>query len=100
MACRRILFPRTTEFQKSIPAHPEGLQEIYAELPEKWKMFVEYKAFEPNFYSTTVGDWGQSLLYTGKLGPKAFTLVDLGHHLPNANIEQIVSLLLMEGKLG
>ncbi len=48
----------------------------------------------------TVGDWGQSYLYASKLGPKAFTLVDLGHHLPNANIEQIVSLLLMEGKLG
>jgi L-rhamnose isomerase/sugar isomerase len=63
-------------------------------------MFVEYKAFEPNFYSMTVGDWGQSLLYTSKLGPKAYTLVDLGHHLPNANIEQIVSLLLNEGKLG
>jgi L-rhamnose isomerase/sugar isomerase len=48
----------------------------------------------------TVGDWGQSYLYASKLGPKAYTLVDLGHHLPNANIEQIVSLLLMEGKLG
>jgi L-rhamnose isomerase/sugar isomerase len=48
----------------------------------------------------TVGDWGQSLLYANKLGPQAYTLVDLGHHLPNANIEQIVSLLLMEGKLG
>jgi L-rhamnose isomerase/sugar isomerase len=47
-----------------------------------------------------VGDWGQSLLYATKLGPQAFTLVDLGHHLPNANIEQIVALLLMEGKLG
>jgi L-rhamnose isomerase/sugar isomerase len=47
----------------------------------------------------TVGDWGQSLLLANKLGEKAFTLVDLGHHLPNANIEQIVSLLLMEGKL-
>ena len=62
-------------------------------------MYVEYKAFEPNFYSMTVGDWGQSLLYANKLGPKAYTLVDLGHHLPNANIEQIVALLLMEGKL-
>jgi L-rhamnose isomerase/sugar isomerase len=48
----------------------------------------------------TVGDWGQSLLYATKLGEKAYTLVDLGHHLTNANIEQIVSLLLMEGKLG
>jgi L-rhamnose isomerase/sugar isomerase len=63
-------------------------------------MFIEYKAFEPNFYSTTVGDWGQSYMYASKLGPQAFTLVDLGHHLPNANIEQIVALLLMEGKLG
>src|SRR5436305_3561498 len=62
-------------------------------------MFVEYKAFEPNFYSMTVGDWGQSLLLASKLGEKAYTLVDLGHHLPNTNIEQIVSLLLMEGKL-
>src|SRR6185312_5916108 len=93
-------FPGQLNFRKAFQRTLEGLQEIYAELPEKWKMFVEYKAFEPNFYSTTVGDWGQSLLYTGKLGPKAFTLVDLGHHLPNANIEQIVSLLLMEGKLG
>ena len=63
-------------------------------------MFVEYKAFEPNFYSMTVGDWGSSLLYATKLGPKAYTLVDLGHHLPNANIEQIVAILLHEGKLG
>jgi L-rhamnose isomerase/sugar isomerase len=62
-------------------------------------MFIEYKAFEPNFYSMTVGDWGQSLLYANKVGPKAFTLVDLGHHLPNANIEQIVALLMMEEKL-
>src|ERR1044072_3207086 len=62
-------------------------------------MFVEYKAFEPNFYSMSDADWGQSFTYANKLGPKAYTLVDLGHHLPNANIEQIVSLLLMEGKL-
>ena len=73
---------------------------MYSALPNDWKMFVEYKAYEPNFYSTTVGDWGQSLLYATKLGAKAYTLVDLGHHLPNANIEQIVSLLLMEEKLG
>lgn len=93
-------FPGQLNFRKAFQRTLEGLQEIYAHLPANWKMFVEYKAFEPNFYSTTVGDWGQSLLYTSKLGPKAFTLVDLGHHLPNANIEQIVSLLLMEGKLG
>jgi L-rhamnose isomerase / sugar isomerase len=93
-------FPGQLNFRKAFQNTLECLGEIYAALPGHWKLFVEYKAFEPNFYSMTVGDWGQSLLYANKLGPKAFTLVDLGHHLPNTNIEQIVSLLLMEGKLG
>ena len=93
-------FPGQLNFRKAWQNTFESLQEIYAALPDDWKVFVEYKAYEPNFYSTTAGDWGQSLLFTSKLGLKAFTLVDLGHHLPNANIEQIVALLLMEGKLG
>jgi L-rhamnose isomerase/sugar isomerase len=93
-------FPGQLNFRKAFQHTLESLQEVYAALPRNWKMFVEYKAFEPNFYSTTVGDWGQSYLYSSKLGPNAYTLVDLGHHLPNANIEQIVSILLMEGKLG
>lgn len=93
-------FPGQLNFRTAFQRTLEGLAEIYAHLPAHWKLFVEYKAFEPNFYSMTVADWGQALLYTTKLGPKAYTLVDLGHHLPNTNIEQIVSLLLMEGKLG
>jgi L-rhamnose isomerase/sugar isomerase len=93
-------FPGQLNFRKAFQNTLESMQEIYAALPDDWKVFVEYKAFEPNFYSMTVGDWGQSLLFASKLGEKAYTLVDLGHHLPNANIEQIVSLLLMEGKLG
>lgn len=93
-------FPGQLNFREAFQHTLESMQQVYAALPADWKMFVEYKAFEPNFYSTTVGDWGQSLLYATKLGPKAYTLVDLGHHLPNANIEQIVALLLMEGKLG
>lgn len=93
-------FPGQLNFRTAFQNTLESLGEVYATLPSAWKMFVEYKAYEPNFYSTTVGDWGQSLLYATKLGPKAYTLVDLGHHLPNANIEQIVALLLMEGKLG
>jgi L-rhamnose isomerase/sugar isomerase len=98
-------FPGQLNFRKAFERTYESLQAIYAALPDNggtapWKLFVEYKAFEPNFYSMTVGDWGSSLLFANKLGPKAYTLVDLGHHLPNANIEQIVSLLLMEGKLG
>ena len=92
-------FPGQLNFRKAFKRTLESLQEIYAALPSDWKVFIEYKAFEPNFYSMTVGDWGQSYLYASKLGPKAFTLVDLGHHLPNANIEQIVSLLMMENKL-
>lgn len=93
-------FPGQLNFRNAFERTLEGLQQIYSSLPEDWKVFVEYKAFEPNFYSMTVGDWGQSLLYANKLGNKAYTLVDLGHHLPNANIEQIVALLLNEGKLG
>lgn len=93
-------FPGQLNFRRAFQNTLESLAEVYAALPAHWKMFVEYKAYEPNFYSTTVGDWGQSLLYANKLGEQAYTLVDLGHHLPNANIEQIVSLLLMEGKLG
>ena len=93
-------FPGQLDFRKAFENTLESLQSVYRGLPLDWKMFVEYKAFEPNFYSMTVGDWGQSLLYAQKLGKQAYALVDLGHHLPNANIEQIVSLLMMEGKLG
>jgi L-rhamnose isomerase/sugar isomerase len=93
-------FPGQLNFRKAYQNTLESLEEIYAALPSNWKLFLEYKCAEPNFYSTTVADWGQSYSYVKKLGDKAQTLVDLGHHLPNANIEQIVSLLLMEGKLG
>jgi len=92
-------FPGQLNFRGAFKRTLESLEEIYAALPSEWKLWIEYKAYEPNFYSTTIGDCGQSLLFANKLGPKAKTLVDLGHHLPNANIEQIVSLLLMEGKL-
>ena len=92
-------FPGQLNFRKAFQNTLNSLQEIYAALPSDWKMFIEYKCAEPNFYSMTVGDWGQSLLYANKLGAQAYTLVDLGHHLPNANIEQIVALLMMEGKL-
>lgn len=93
-------FPGQLNFRKAFQNTFESLQEIYNALPGNWKMLIEYKAYEPNFYSMSIGDWGQSYLYASKLGSKAYTLVDLGHHLPNANIEQIVSLLLMENKLG
>src|SRR5690606_11513011 len=74
-------FPGQLNFRNAFNNTLESLQAVYNALPEDWKVFVEYKAIEPNFYSTTVGDWGQSLLYANKLGEKAYTLVDLGHHL-------------------
>lgn len=92
-------FPGQLNFRGAFQNTLESLQQIYAGLPDDWKVWVEYKPYEPNFYSTTIGDWGQSYLLASKLGPKASTLVDLGHHLQGTNIEQIVSILLMEGKL-
>lgn len=92
-------FPGQSNFVRSFQNTLESLQEIYAALPEDWKVYVEYKAYEPNFYSTVIQDWGSSLLFCQKLGAKADVLVDLGHHLPNANIEQIVATLMMEGRL-
>lgn len=93
-------FPGQLNFRNAFENTLDSLHQIYSALPSDWTLLVEYKAFEPNFYSTTIGDWGQSMLLASKLGNKAKTLVDLGHHLPNSNIEQIVALLLMEGKLG
>src|ERR671918_2026474 len=78
----------------------EGLARIHDRLPDGWKMFTEHKPYEPAFYSTVNQDWGSSLLLAQAAGPKASCLVDLGHHLPNANIEQVVSRLAMVGRLG
>ncbi len=93
-------FPGQNNFQLALQNTQNSLQEIYKELPNDWKMFIEYKPYEPNFYSTVIRDWGTSLLLAEGCGNKAYTLVDLGHHLPNTNIEQIVATLMMKGKLG
>lgn len=83
-------------FQRTL----ESLEEIYDHLPSDWKLLIEYKPYEPNFYSMVIPDWGTSYLLASKLGDQATTLVDLGHHLPNTNIEQIVALLMHLNKLG
>jgi L-rhamnose isomerase/sugar isomerase len=92
-------FPGQLNMRGAFERTLDSLQQVYDALPDDWKVWIEYKPYEPNFYSTTIGDWGQSYLLSSKLGGKAQTLVDLGHHLGSTNIEQIVSLLLMEGKL-
>jgi len=77
-----------------------GLQEIYAHLPADWELYTEHKPYEPAFYSSVNNDWGTSLLLAQGTGDRAKCLVDLGHHLPNTNIEQVVSRLAMVGRLG
>jgi L-rhamnose isomerase/sugar isomerase len=93
-------FPGQNNFRKSLQNTQRSLQEIYTHLPADWRMFIEYKPYEPSFYSTVIQDWGTSLMLAEGCGEKAFCLVDLGHHLPNTNIEQIVATLMMKGKLG
>ena len=93
-------FPGQQNFRKALTRTLESLRSIYDHLPDDWQVFIEYKPFEPNFYSTVIPDWGTSYLLSSKLGRKAYCLVDLGHHLPNTNIEQIVATLMGEHKLG
>jgi L-rhamnose isomerase/sugar isomerase len=78
----------------------EALAAVYERLGEGQRFLLEYKLFEPAFYSTDVPDWGTSYAHCLKLGPKAQVVVDTGHHAPGTNIEFIVAFLLREGKLG
>jgi L-rhamnose isomerase/sugar isomerase len=78
----------------------DGLQQVYAALPVGMRLLVEYKFFEPGFYSTDLPDWGTAALACRRLGPQAQVLVDTGHHAQGTNVEQIVALLLSEGLLG
>ena len=78
----------------------DGLKQVYKELPANGRMLIEYKFFEPAFYSTDIPDWGTAYAWALKLGPQAEVLVDLGHHAQGVNIEQIVAFLLDENRLG
>ena len=93
-------FPGQNNFQTALQNTENSMKEIYKSMPDDWKMFIEYKPYEPNFYSTVIQDWGTSFMLANACGERAFTLVDLGHHLPNTNIEQIVATLMQKGKLG
>lgn len=93
-------FPGQHNMREALQRTYDSLQQIYKGMPADFLLYLEYKPFEPAFYSTVIPDWGTSFLLVNKLGDRAKTLVDLGHHLPNTNIEQIVATLLAEGKLG
>lgn len=92
-------FPGQQNFTGALERYLESMRTIYAELPDDWKIFIEHKMFEPAFYSTVIQDWGTNVLCAMELGDKAYSLVDLGHHAPNVNIEMIVARLIQFKKL-
>ena len=92
--------PGQANFRRQFERVAESLRELHDSLPEGWEMYTEHKPYEPAFYSSVNADWGTSLLLARHAGPRAKCLVDLGHHLPNTNIEQVVSRLAMTGRLG
>ena len=93
-------FPGQSNFTRAFERYLDSMKAVYAALPDDWRIFTEHKMFEPAFYSTVVQDWGTNYLIAQELGPKAFCLVDLGHHAPNVNIEMIVARLIQFKKLG
>lgn len=93
-------FPGQSHFTRAFERYLDSMRRIYAALPDDWRLFSEHKIYEPAFYSTVIQDWGSSYLAARELGPKAFCLVDLGHHAPSVNIEMIVARLIQFGKLG
>jgi L-rhamnose isomerase/sugar isomerase len=92
-------FPGQQDFRRALERYLDSMREIYAALPDDWRLFIEHKFYEPAFYSTVINDWGTSYHCARELGPRAFCLVDLGHHAPNVNIEMIVARLIQFGKL-
>ena len=92
-------FPGQANFNAAFDRYIDSLKVIYDALPKDWLVFLEHKLYEPAFYATVISDWGSSLMAAQELGPKAKCLVDLGHHAPNTNIEQIVARLIRVRKL-
>ncbi|MGE0008462.1 MAG: L-rhamnose catabolism isomerase [Parvibaculaceae bacterium] len=92
-------FPGQSNLNAAFDRYLDSLGRIYDALPKDWSVFLEHKLYEPAFYSTVISDWGSSFMAASELGPKARCLVDLGHHAPNTNIEQIVARLIRAQKL-
>jgi L-rhamnose isomerase / sugar isomerase len=93
-------FAGQSNLTHALDRYLESMRAIYSGLPSDWRVFLEHKLYEPAFYSTVISDWGTSFAAAQELGPKAQCLVDLGHHAPNVNIEQIVARLVRFKKLG
>jgi len=92
-------FAGQSSLNAAFDRYMEAMREVYDALPKDWAVFIEHKLYEPAFYSTVISDWGSSFMAASELGPKAKCLVDLGHHAPSTNIEQIVARLIRAQKL-
>jgi L-rhamnose isomerase/sugar isomerase len=93
-------FPGQVHARRALDRYLDSVRDIYQALPAGCRLFLEHKLYEPAFYSTVINDWGTSYACAQALGERAFSLVDLGHHAPNVNVEQIVARLIQLGKLG
>ena len=93
-------YPGQVHARGALDRYLDSLADIYSALPGACRLFLEHKLYEPAFYATVIADWGTSYVCAQALGERAFSLVDLGHHAPNVNIEQIVARLIQLGKLG
>ena len=93
-------FPGQQHLAHAYERYLASAAEIYAALPGDWRLLIEHKMYEPAYYATVIQDWGSSLMAAQTLGPKAYCLVDLGHHAPNVNIEMIVARLIHARRLG
>ena len=93
-------YPGQGDFRARKALATECLRTVYNAMPEKMRMVIEYKPFEPGFYHTDIADWGMSYVFCRKCGPRAHVLVDIGHHLQGTNVEHIVAFLIDEERLG
>src|ERR1017187_803864 len=93
-------YPGQDSFRARQDRLADALDEVYGHLAPPQRMLLEYKLFEPAFYSSDIPDWGTSYAHCVELGDRAQVCIDTGHHAPGTNIEFIVAFLLRAGRLG
>ncbi len=93
-------YPGQGDFRDRQERLAETLAQVYRHLGHHQRLVLEYKFFEPAFYSTDVPDWGSAYVQCAALGERAVVCLDTGHHAPGTNIEFIVAQLLRLGRLG
>ena len=93
--------PGQADFRRQFERVAEGLREIHDALPDGLADVHRAQALRAGVL--LVGQRRLGLVAAARPARRASAprcLVDLGHHLPNTNIEQVVSRLAMVGRLG